>query len=152
MELRSPAFIDRQVIPTRYTCDGADLSPPLEWANPPEGVQSFAVLCEDPDAPTGLWRHWAAYDIPADRRSLAQGAAGQAAALGFRQGVNDFHQAGYGGPCPPPEHGVHRYHFRLLALSVAKLPLGANRSCREVEAAARRHVLADATLTGVYER
>lgn len=152
MQLSSPAFPDDGVIPSRLTCDGAGLSPPLQWADAPRGTRSFVVLCEDPDSPTGLWRHWAAYDIPADRRFLAEGADGQAVELGFKHGVNDFDEAGYGGPCPPHEHGVHRYRFRLLALSAAELPLGSRPSCQEVEAAARPHVLSEAQLIGLYER
>jgi hypothetical protein len=108
------------------------------------------LLCDDPDAPAGKWHHWAVYDIEADQTGLAEGAGNGAARL--RQAINDFHRAGYGGPCPPRGHGRHRYHFRLLALSVAYLSLGVGPSCSEVEREARRHVIAEATLVGIYQR
>jgi Raf kinase inhibitor-like YbhB/YbcL family protein len=152
MKLNSSAFAAGDMIPARLTCDGENLSPPLAWSDIPDGTKSFILLCEDRDAPTGLWRHWAAYDLPADRISLAEGADGQAAQLGFHRGRNDFHQIGYGGPCPPRDHGVHRYRFRVLALSADRLPVPACPSCREVEDAARDHLLAEAELVGLYER
>src|SRR5579883_520500 len=102
MKLRSTAFADGASIPPRFTCDGGDASPPLEWSEVPEGVQSFALLCDDPDAPGGTWHHWAAYDIPAERRSLPLDAARDAGTLGFKQATNDFQRPAYGGPCPPP--------------------------------------------------
>lgn len=152
MNLSSPVFADDDVIPRRFTCDGEDLSPPLQWSGAPAGTRSFVVLCEDPDAPSGLWRHWAAYNISPDRAQLDEGADLQAAALGFDRGINDFHKPGYGGPCPPRDHGVHRYQFRLLALSTDRLPVRTRPTCREVETEARRHLLAEATLVGLYER
>jgi Raf kinase inhibitor-like YbhB/YbcL family protein len=152
MQLSSPEFDDNGPIPSRFTCDGENLSPPLRWSDAPEGTRSFVVLCEDPDAPTGLWRHWAAFDIPSDRTGLDADADRRAETLGFRRGVNDFHKEGYGGPCPPRDHGVHRYRFRLLALSVDRLPAGAHPSWSEIERAARRHALAEASLVGLYER
>ena len=152
MKLSSSAFAAGGMIPARLTCDGENLSPPLEWSEIPQGTKSFVLLCDDPDAPTGLWRHWAAYDVPADRRSLAEGADRQADQLGFRHGRNDFHTVGYGGPCPPRDHGVHRYRFRVLALSTGHLPLSADPDCREIEDAARRHMLGEAELIGSYER
>jgi len=152
MQLSSPAFGDGGAIPDRFTCDGKNLSPPLAWDGRPFGARSFAVLCEDPDAPSGLFRHWAAYDIPIDLTGLPEGAALQAAALGFLQGVNDFRQIGYGGPCPPRSHGQHRYRFRLLALSTDRLPVGDRPTFDDVEAAARPHLLAETVLTGLYER
>jgi len=152
MRLSSAAFADASVIPRRFTCDGENLSPPLAWSGIPPGTRGFAILCEDPDAPSGLWRHWAAYDIPAERDGLAEGADRQATALGFRQGVNDFRKVGYGGPCPPHGHGAHRYRFRLLALSTDRLLVGDRPTFNDVEAAARRHLLAETVLTGLYER
>jgi hypothetical protein len=152
MWLNSPAFPDAGAVPVRFTCDGENLSPPLEWGGAPAQARSFVILCEDPDAPSGLWRHWAAYDIPADRSRLPDGASLRAAELGFKQGVNDFRQTGYGGPCPPRGHGEHHYQLRLLALSSDHLPVGGRASCREVEAAARQSVLAETGLAGLYER
>ena len=152
MKLNSSAFAAGDMIPARLTCDGENLSPPLEWSDVPDGTKSFVLLCEDPDAPTGLWRHWAAYDLPADCISLAEGADSQAAQLGFRRGRNDFHKIGYGGPCPPRDHGVHRYRFRVLAISTDHLPVTARPSCQEVENAAHNHLVAEAELVGLYER
>src|SRR4051812_30845243 len=99
LSLNSTAFAEGQTIPTQYTCDGADQSPPLAWGEPPQGTQSFALVVDDPDAPSGLFRHWAVYDIPAGTRSLD---AGQATGS---QAVNGFGKTGYGGPCPPKGHG-----------------------------------------------
>lgn len=152
MQLRSSSFSDGAAIPRRFTCDGEDLSPPLEWSGVPPGTRSFVLLCDDPDAPAGTWHHWAAYDVPADRRNLAEGAAGEVAGTGFKQAINDFRKPGYGGPCPPHRHGVHHYHFRLLALAVGRLPLPPNPPCRDVEREARKHAIAEATLVGLYQR
>ena len=152
MRLNSPVFADGSAIPRRFTCDGDDLSPPLNWSDAPTDTRSFALLCDDPDAPAGTWHHWAAYDIPSTVTMLAQGAASDAEKLGFKQAINDFQRPGYGGPCPPRGHGVHYYHFRLLALSVDHLPIGSRPSCREVERGARSHTIAEVTLVGVYQR
>jgi Raf kinase inhibitor-like YbhB/YbcL family protein len=150
MRLSSTAFSDGGAIPRRFTCDGDDVSPPLSWTGIPAAALSLALLCDDPDAPAGTWHHWAIYDIPADRTGLAEG-AGDAQA-GFKQAINDFRRPGYGGPCPPRRHGPHHYHFRLLALSAASLALGGEPTCRDVEREARKHVLSEATLVGVYQR
>ena len=152
MRLSSTAFSDGTAIPRRHTCDGEDLSPPLAWSDVPAGVRGFVILCDDPDAPGGTWHHWAAYDIPASQSALAPSTAQQAGKQGFRQATNDFGRIGYGGPCPPHRHGPHHYRFRLLALSIDHLPMRKNPSCRDVEREARKHVLADAVLVGIYER
>ena len=149
MKLLSNAFTDGSAIPRRFTCDGANLSPPLQWSGPPEGTRSYVLLCDDPDAPGGTWHHWAVYDIAAGQTALADGAAQKAE---LKQATNDFREAGYGGPCPPPGHGVHHYHFRLLALSTGHLRAQANASCRDVEHEARKFSLAEATLVGWYQR
>lgn len=151
MRLRSSDFADGAAIPRRFTCDGDDVSPALEWSEAPAGTRSFALLCEDPDAPGGTWHHWAAYDIAANRTALPADAARDAGRLGFKQAVNDFGKPGYGGPCPP-RGAPHHYHFRLLALSVATLALPGQPACREVDAQANKHVLATATLVGIYRR
>ncbi|WP_315785466.1 YbhB/YbcL family Raf kinase inhibitor-like protein [Bradyrhizobium sp. SZCCHNPS1003] len=149
MELLSGAFVDRSTIPRRFTCDGENLSPHLQWANAPEGTRSYVLLCDDPDAPSGTWHHWAVYDIPPTQTGLVDGAAQKP---GLKQAANDFRKIGYGGPCPPPGHGVHHYHFRLLALSADHLNIRANASCRDVEREARKFTLAEATLVGLYHR
>lgn len=152
MELRSSRFRNRTTIPRRYTCDGENVSPPLQWGDAPASTRSFVLLCDDPDAPAGIWHHWAAYDIAADQTELAEDAARQPAGKGFAQAINDFRQVGYGGPCPPHQHGIHHYHFRLLALSVDHLRVGVKASCREIDREARKHVIAEAILIGLYQR
>jgi Raf kinase inhibitor-like YbhB/YbcL family protein len=152
MQLSSNAFSSGSAIPRRFTCDGEDLSPPLDWQAAPAMTASFVLLCDDPDAPAGTWHHWAVYDIDAAQAGIAEGASHGSGAVRFKQAVNDFHRVGYGGPCPPRGHGRHRYQFRLLALSVDHLSLGTKPSCREVEREARKHVIAEATLVGVYQR
>ncbi len=152
MRLCSRALVDGATIPRRFTCDGEDLSPPLEWTGARAEARSFVLLCDDPDAPAGTWHHWAVYDIPGENVGLAEGASRHADKEGFKQAINDFHRWGYGGPCPPRGHGPHHYHFRLLALSIVHLPLRKDPSCRDVEREARKHLIAEATLTGLYER
>ncbi|MDJ1159196.1 YbhB/YbcL family Raf kinase inhibitor-like protein [Chelatococcus sp. SYSU_G07232] len=152
MQLRSSGFDDGATIPRRFTCDGENLSPPIAWSDPPEGTRSFALVCNDPDAPRGIWHHWAVYDIPADRTMLAEGIAALSDVKGLRQAINDFGRPGYGGPCPPHGHGPHHYHFRLMALSTDRLPLPREAACRDVEREARKHALAEASLVAVYER
>ena len=151
MRLSSSAFRDGDTIPRRYTCDGENLSPPLEWNDAPAGTRSFALLCDDPDAPSGTWRHWAIYDLPPDAAGLPEGAGIHGGEADGKQAANDFGHEAYGGPCPPRGHGTHHYHFRLLALSADSLKLRAA-TCRDVEREAKRHVLAEAVLVGLYRR
>jgi hypothetical protein len=153
MRLSSPAFADQAEIPRKYTCDGANLSPPLRWSDAPEGTKSFVLLCDDPDAPSGVWRHWAAYDLAPDRAEIAEGEGRPGAGHDFQQAINDFDRSGYGGPCPPPRHGVHHYRFRLLALSTQRLAASREKpSCEEVERAAHAVVIEEAVLVGTYRR
>ena len=149
MKLVSSAFADGAAIPRRFTCDGDNMSPPLQWSGAPEGTRSFVMLCDDPDAPAGTWHHWAAYDIAPTVVQLEEGAAKNTK---VKQAINDFRKPGYGGPCPPQGHGPHHYHFRLLALSADHLRAQANASCRDIEREARKHTLAEAILVGWYER
>ncbi|MBM4366275.1 MAG: YbhB/YbcL family Raf kinase inhibitor-like protein [Deltaproteobacteria bacterium] len=142
-ELSSTAFTQGATIPARHTCTGDDLSPPLSWTAPPEGTASLALVVDDPDAPRRTWQHWLVWNIPPTTRQLGE-------ALGLDQhvqGTNDFKKLGYGGPCPPPGHGAHRYFFRLYALDVMLgLPAGASRA--ELDAAIKGHVIASAELMG----
>jgi Raf kinase inhibitor-like YbhB/YbcL family protein len=108
------------------------------------------IECDDPDAPAGTWHHWCVYDIPADQRDLPEGV--HASAKGLRLATNDSGKVGYSGPCPPRGHGLHHYWFRLLALSVDALPPMTRPSCQQVQREARKHVIAEATLVGTYER
>src|SRR5438477_5222162 len=117
MDLTSTVFREGQKSPQQYTGDGKDLSPPLQWTDPPPGTKSFALICEDPDAPRKTWTHWVILNIPADRRSLEEGVpANRALPSGAVQGQNDFGKIGYGGPAPPAGK-AHRYFFRLYALN-----------------------------------
>lgn len=152
MRLSSTAFSERSAVPQRFTCDGDDISPPLEWSDAPPRTRSIALLRDDPGAPSGTWHHWAAYNIPPARAALAPGASGKAEEAGFKQAINDFRRLGYGGPCPPIGHGPHHYRFRLLALSVDRLPVRQKPACRDVEREARKHALAEAVLVGLYQR
>lgn len=151
MKLRSSAFADGSVIPRTFSCEGKDISPPLEWSDVDQAAKSFALLCEDPDAPGGTWHHWAAYDIANTYTSLPADAGRNAQKLSFKQAVNDFQKPGYGGPCPPPGE-AHHYHFHLLALSVEKLALPETVTCPEVAEEARKYLIAEATLVGVFRR
>ena len=93
-------------IPVRYACDGQDLSPPLVWSGAPPGTRSFVLLCDDPDAPAGVWHHWALFDVPANVSKIEEGTPSREMAGAFRQALNDFGRFGYGGPCPPPDRGA----------------------------------------------
>ena len=146
LSLTSDAFQNGQAIPAHHTCDGADQSPPLSWGEPPDGTKSFALVIDDPDAPSGTFRHWGAFDIPASTRRLG---AGQQVGT---QAVNDFGKAGYGGPCPPRGHGPHHYHFKLFALNVDKIGLPAGAEVIDVENAASKHAIAQGELIGTFER
>lgn len=151
-QLTSTAFKAGERIPRRYTCDGDDRSPPLAWSGAPAGTKSFALLCDDPDAPAGTWHHWSLFDIPFSVVHLDEGYSSRERAVQTRQAVNDFGNVGYGGPCPPPGHGVHHYHFNLLALDVEKLKLATRPRCSEVKRAAKARMLAMAELIGLYSR
>lgn len=151
MKLTSAAFVDGQPIPQKYTCDGADISPPLAWSAAPAGTRSLALICDDPDAPVGTWVHWVIYALPAASTELPE-MVGAVDVLpdGARQGLNDFRRVGYGGPCPPPGR-AHRYFFKLYALD-AEVALGPRASKRELVRAMAGHVLAEAELMGTYQR
>ena len=149
--LASSAFEGGERIPTRYTCDGEDISPPLSWKGVPEGTRSLALVVEDPDAPRGTFVHWVIYDIPPDTEGLPAGVPRERElASGARQGINDFGVIGYRGPCPPPGK-LHRYFFILLALDV-ELPLEPGATQAELETALKGHVLGEAKLMGTYGR
>src|SRR5262245_21491849 len=109
--IKTTAFSEGSAIPKKYTCDAADISPPLTWANPPAGTQSFALIADDPDAPVGTWTHWILWNVPAESTALPEGVPkDETLSDGTRQGKNDFKRIGYGGPCPPPGK-PHRYFF-----------------------------------------
>jgi Raf kinase inhibitor-like YbhB/YbcL family protein len=142
--LTSAAFGDGETIPRQFTCEGDDEPPPLAWSDPPTGTRSFALVMDDPDAPGGTFTHWLLYDIPAAETALRDRHTGTSL-------VTSFHRPGYGGPCPPPGHGPHRYVFALYALDVDRLDVhGRNRDA--LERALTPHTLAVARLTGRYQR
>jgi len=155
MRLTSTAFEDGGLIPPLYTCDDQDISPPLVWEGPPAETRSFALICDDPDAPGRTWVHWVMYNIPPEARSLAAGVpagtpADAALPDGTQQGQNSWPRTGYGGPCPPS--GTHRYIFNLYALDTTlDLESGATDKAALLEAMEGR-VLAEITLMGLYER
>jgi Raf kinase inhibitor-like YbhB/YbcL family protein len=147
--LTSSAFAEGGMIPSKYACDGADVSPPLSWSGVPDGTRSFVLICDDPDAPMGPWVHWVLYDLPASLRRLPEHVPAEPELpSGGRQGTSDFRRIGYGGPCPPG--GVHRYVFKLVALD-RTLGLPAGQTGKQVERAIKG-TLAEARLTGRYRR
>jgi Raf kinase inhibitor-like YbhB/YbcL family protein len=147
--LTSPAFTGGAGIPARFTCAGADVSPPLAWGSAPEKTRSFVLIVDDPDAPGRSWLHWLVYDIPPGLRQLGEDAARRGIAAA-RQGRNDFGRPTWGGPCPPS--GRHRYYFRLRALDVGGVGLGSGATREEVERRVEGHVLGEAVLMGTYGR
>ncbi|HZO89046.1 MAG TPA: YbhB/YbcL family Raf kinase inhibitor-like protein [Chthonomonadaceae bacterium] len=147
--LTSTAFAEGQNIPQQYTCDGDDRSPDLAWSGAPNGTHSYALIVHDPDAPRGDFTHWVLYDITARVEKIPEGGKLPQPAA---EGKNDFGKTGYGGPCPPPRHGPHRYIFTVYALSVETLGLPAGASRADVEAAMQGNILGQAQLVGRYER
>lgn len=145
--LHTDAFADGDVIPAKHTCDGQDLSPGLRWSAVPQAARSFALIMDDPDAPSGTFTHWLLHDIPAAASDLAEGQRPGQVGTTLK---NDFGRPGYGGPCPPRGHGRHRYVFTLYALDVSTL--GKPTTRRDLEAAMRGHILGSAKLVGSYER
>jgi len=152
--ISSPAFANHQAMPKKYTCEGADVSPPLRWSGAPPGTKGFALIMDDPDAPDPkaprmTWVHWVIYDLPADVHELAEGAATLGLPGNARQGINDWKRTGYGGPCPPI--GRHRYFHKLYALDTG-LPRLEHPTKAQLIAAMKGHVLAEAELVGTYEK
>ena len=149
--IKSMAFGSGERIPKRFTEDGEDFSPALSWTDPPAGTQALALIADDPDAPSGTWVHWVAYNLPGTTRTLPEGVAKtETMAGGGQQGINDFHKTGYGGPCPPPGK-PHRYYFKLYALD-KQLDLKPGASKEELEKAIEGHTLAKAEIVGKYGR
>lgn len=151
LEISSSAFKAGEAIPKKYTGDGADTSPPLRWAEPPDGTKSFVLICDDPDAPRGTWVHWVLFNVPAATREWPEATpTKETLDNGAKQGKNDFGKIGYGGPAPP-KGKPHRYFFKLYALDTTlDLPAGATKA--DVLAAMKGHVLAEGQLMGLYQR
>jgi hypothetical protein len=150
MEIKSPAFAQGEIIPKMYTCDGADISPPLEWTSAPEGTKSLALICDDPDAPMGTRVHWVVYDLPRSITKLPENIPPERILSGGgKQGTNDFPKIGYGGPCPP--RGTHRYYFKLYALdTTVNLDPGATK--KQLLKAMKGHILFESQLMGKCRR
>ncbi|HEX5436549.1 MAG TPA: YbhB/YbcL family Raf kinase inhibitor-like protein [Gemmatimonadaceae bacterium] len=154
LSITSPRFTDHGPIPTQYTCEGKDISPPLEWHGAPSGTKSFVLIVDDPDAPDPkkpqrIWVHWVLYNIPATVHELAEGADPDTLPVGTREGVNDWQNAAYGGPCPPI--GRHRYFFKLYALDTMLPDLG-QPTKGAVEEAMHGNIIAQAQVMGTYEK
>jgi Raf kinase inhibitor-like YbhB/YbcL family protein len=151
LELNSSAFKDSEFIPKKYTCQGEDVSVPLEWRDVPAHTESFALICDDPDAPAKTWVHWVVYDIPPEKTSLEEGIAKEEILTdGSKQGLTDFGDIGYGGPCPPPGK-AHRYVFKLYCLD-SMLNLKPGLTKQELLEAISGHIIQQAQLTGLYRR
>lgn len=145
--LTSPAFSNDAVIPVRYTCSGADVSPPISWSGVPGGVQSLALTVIDPDAPGKPFVHWLVYSLPESTVGLAEGGRPPGGSL---EGRNDFGSNKYRGPCPPAG-SPHHYHFKLYALDT-KLSLPAGTSEAAFQDAIKGHVIATGELVGTFRR
>jgi Raf kinase inhibitor-like YbhB/YbcL family protein len=150
LKIESAAFTEGGMIPERYTCDGADVSPPLSWTSVPSGTGSLALVADDPDAPGKTWVHWVLFDLPPDSGGLPENVPSEKTpAAGGKQGRNDFGRIGYGGPCPPG--GTHRYFFKVYALD-RRLDLEPGASKQDLVRAMEGHVLAEGQLMGKYRR
>jgi Raf kinase inhibitor-like YbhB/YbcL family protein len=151
IELTSSAFREGETIPKKYTEDGEDVSPPLAWSEPPAGTRSFALICDDPDAPVGTWVHWVLFNVTGESRRLDEGVpARDSLPEGAKQGKNSWKNIGYGGPAPP-KGKPHRYYFKLYALDTP-LDLAAGATKEQLLDAMRNHVLAEGQLMGKYGR
>ena len=151
--LNSPVFKQNDHIPSRYTCEGDDISPPLAWDGVPTDAKSLALIVDDPDAPDPkapkmVWVHWVVYNIPPDTGGLPENAIKARLPEGALLGTNDFKKTAYGGPCPPV--GRHRYFYKLYALDVALNLKNATKS--QIERAMQGHVLANTELVGTYQK
>ena len=145
LTVSSPAFANGTEIPKKYTCDGQNVAPPLEWSGVPDRAKSVAVICDDPDAPSGTFTHWVLYNIPSSTHSLPEHPTTGTS------GVNSFGKAGFGGPCPPKQDHAHHYHFHVYALDVDSIgPAGLSKD--DALKAMKDHVVADGELVGSYKR
>lgn len=144
-KLISSAFEEGKPVPAKYTCDGADIPPPLSWSGFTEKTKSFAIIMDDPDAPMGTWVHWVIYNIPGtvtgldEKRSVTE--------IKATEGLNSWNKKGYNGPCPPG--GTHRYNFKLYALDISLTPKEGMPKAELLEAM-RGHILGETTLTGLF--
>ncbi|MHA1547674.1 MAG: YbhB/YbcL family Raf kinase inhibitor-like protein [Alphaproteobacteria bacterium] len=152
MILTSPDFGQGETIPAEYTCDGEDRSPSFAWSGMPEDAKTLLFVCDDPDAPGGVFHHWAAYNIPPTWTGLKAGYGAETLEEDFLQAINDFGRPGYAGPCPPKADKPHGYHFRLSALSTTIVSAAPSANCVEIITLARPHVMDFVELVGFYGR
>ena len=150
IKVESTAFIEGDMIPSKYTCDGLNVSPTLSWSDPPESSKSIVLISDDPDAPMGTWVHWIVYNIPSQVKEFSENVPPtKILENGAIQGTTDFGRIGYGGPCPPS--GTHRYFFKVYALNTM-LNLDPGATKKQVVNAMENHVLAEGQLMGRYKR
>lgn len=145
--LESPVFVEGGSIPSKYTCDAEDISPPLKWKGEPANTESFVLIVDDPDAPVGNWDHWLLFNIPKTVHDLPENLT--LSPIGAVCGKNSWGNSTYGGPCPPDRE--HRYFFKLFALDI-KLNLSSNATKPQIESAMHGHIVANAELVGKYIR
>ena len=150
MQLSSPAFAEGATIPERYTCSGAEQSPPLTWSGVPANAKTLALIVIDPDAPSGAFEHWVVYNIPPQSTGLKEGKPKRLFPGGGEEGMNGAGKMGYFGPCPPPGK-VHHYHFRLFALD-KNLDLGLQPDAKSVRDAMNGHTILTAETVGIFSR
>ena len=151
LEITSSAFKNGAYIPEKYSCKGEDISPPLKWVDIPEGTRSFALICDDPDAPVGIWIHWVIFNIPENVFVLQENLSSKGTLEnGSIQGKNSWGKIGYGGPCPPPGK-PHRYYFKLYALDMM-LDLKVGAAKKDVLAGMKGHILGEAKLMGLFKK
>jgi Raf kinase inhibitor-like YbhB/YbcL family protein len=143
MKLISPVFGQNQNIPEKYTCDGEDISPPLEVQEIPEGAKSLVLIMDDPDAPGGTWVHWTVWNIDPETTQIMENSVPEDSV----EGITSFGNTGYGGPCPPS--GTHRYIFKIYALN-AILGISSSSDCKELEKEMEKHIIEKAELVGLY--
>lgn len=150
LTLKSPAYEEKGMIPSKYTCDGANISPPLQWSNAPDNTKSFAIIFDDPDAPAGTWVHWVLYNIPSNIHEIEEDVPAQKTLdNGATHGINDFKKLSYGGPCPPG--GTHRYFMKLYALDT-QLDLKPGATKKQLLDTMEGHIIEKAELMAKYKR
>ena len=151
MQIESPAFVEGEIMPAKYTCDGKDISPPLTWSDVPKGAKNLAIICNDPDAPLRPWVHWIIYCISPEKNGFPENMPRtETLDEGMKQGKNSWGRIGYGGPCPPGTK-PHRYYFKLYALDIA-LTIGPGVKKKQLSKTMEGHILAEAELMGKYVR
>lgn len=150
MKMQSSSFKHGEMIPTKFTCDGVNISPQLSWSDAPGGVKTFSIVCDDPDAPSGTWVHWVIFNIPAHINELSEAIPTiEQLPTGGVHGINDFGNPGYGGPCPPG--GTHRYYFKIYALS-EELNEKPGMTKAQLLKAMEGKIMAEGQLMGKYQR